>query len=64
MTSLPIIVLTADQNDATARQFAVSDADAFQAKPFSRDELQHAIRQAMAMATAKKAIVNGGAILG
>lgn len=44
---LPILVLTADQTDEVVRLFAGSGANAFQSKPFSRDELRRAIRRAL-----------------
>lgn len=47
LVELPILVLTADRSDATARRFAQSEADAFQAKPLSRDELRPAVWRLM-----------------
>ncbi|MEM1045563.1 MAG: ATP-binding protein [Pseudomonadota bacterium] len=47
VSRLPILVLTADQTDEVARLFASSGANAFQSKPFSRDELRRAIRRAL-----------------
>ncbi len=45
--ALPILVLTADQTDEVARLFANSRANAFLAKPFSRDDLRRAVRRAV-----------------
>ena len=44
---LPVLILTADQSDEIIHQFARSGANAFQSKPFSRDELRLAIARAM-----------------
>nr|WP_276562494.1 ATP-binding protein [Hoeflea prorocentri] len=47
VNALPILVLTADQTDEVARLFADSRANAFLAKPFSRNDLRRAVQRAI-----------------
>lgn len=47
LNGLPVLILTADQSDEIIHQFARSGANAFQSKPFNRDELRLAIARAM-----------------
>lgn len=46
IAALPILVLTADQSDESIRKFARSGANAFQAKPFSPEDLRRAVGRA------------------
>lgn len=47
VSGLPVLILTADQSEEILHQFARSGANAFQSKPFNRDELRLAIARAM-----------------
>ncbi|WP_162787148.1 response regulator [Notoacmeibacter marinus] len=59
---VPILVLTADQTDEVSRRFDASGANAFQAKPFSRDDLRRAIQRALGASLGREADNGSGVI--
>jgi signal transduction histidine kinase/DNA-binding response OmpR family regulator len=58
---LPVLILTADESDTVLHRFALSAANAFQSKPFNRDELRLAIARAMASPSIPDAVAETAA---